>query len=585
MMNSTMTNMVDALDNVNYENKQYTENGHSAYGWSKDTRIKEKSIQEHIVQFYFQCVLDEKNVHLLQDKYIELFDKVLKLECDDLRNNYIGYLIRLALQTRDIEMGKGMCTMGYHMLEVIAHHVYDTNEIDRCFYFSMFQRILNESVEGDMPYGSWKDLKHFLQHLHLSKKFESEYRNHMIHDHIIHLYVDQMIKDRKAMSVGESITLCGKWLPRESSKAHRWLARSIARAYYNTVFCEVPEKMSVYSQHYRELCTKFNKYIDTTQIHMCRRTWDVIDFDHVTALTMHKFKNAFMNSKNINEEHRNICRDNLMNYVAAKIENGESMKAKVLFPHQLVNSVLYPTEALDETSQGIVNLQWKGLVESVKQNVDDGNNFLKNCIPCIDVSPSMYHRNTLPLLASIGMGLMAMECSTIKRAFTFSEIPQWITFDNMENMTFIEKVQQIRQSEWGGTTDIYAMFVHMLKICVSNNVSNEEVKNYSLFIFSDMQFNECVSYGGMKQSTLLESVYKLFGSQGYTNIPYIIFWNLRGTNNFPTISKSPGCTMLSGNSASLFKFFMNTTLDEIRGMTNWTLIKAILDNRRYTISS
>lgn len=584
-MNVETMNANDEIDNANYKNKQFTENGLSAYGWNKDNRIREKSIQEHIVQFYFQCVLDDKNVLLLQNKYDELFEKVLKLDDDSVLYTYIDYLIRLALQTRDIEMGKGMYNMAYHMFEVIVHHVYDTNSIDRNTYFKMFRRVLNESPDGDMPYGSWKDLKNFLQHMHVSKRYDSHYRNHIIHEHIMRLYVEQMIQDRKSMSVGNGISLCGKWLPRESSKVHRWLARSIARAYYNTVFCEVPEKMSIYSQHYRELCTKFNKYIDTTQIHMCRRTWDVIDFDHVTALTMHKFKNAFMNSKNINEEHRNICRDNLINYVAAKVENGESMKAKVLFPHQLVGSVLYPTEPLDDTSQGIINLQWKGLVESVKQNMTNGNNFLQNCIPCIDVSPSMYHQNTLPLLASIGMGLMAMECSTIKRAFTFSEIPKWINFHDIDNITFIEKVDQVRQSEWGGTTDIYAMFVKMLQFCVSNDVSNDDVANYSLFVFSDMQFDDCSMYGVSKESTLIESVQMLFRNQGYTNIPYIIFWNLRGTNNFPSISKVPGCTMLSGNSASLFKFFMNTTLEEVKKMNNWTLIKTILDNKRYTINS
>jgi hypothetical protein len=575
--------MQSIVDNANYKNKQFTENGLCAYGWSKDNRIREKSIQEHIVQFYFQCVLDNTNVQLLQNKYHELFEMVLKMNDDSVVCKYVDYLIRLAIQTRDIEMGKGMYNMAYHMFEVIVHHVYDTNVIDKNTYFKMFRRVLNESSDGDMPYGSWKDLKHFLQHLYVSKKYESNDRNHIIHEHITRLYLEQMIQDRKAMSVGDGISLCGKWLPRESSKVHRWLARSIARAYYNIVFSEVPEKMTIYSQHYRELCTKFNKYIDTTQIHMCRRTWDVIDFDHVTALTLHKFKNAFMNSRNINEEHRNICRDNLINYVADKVENGESMKAKVLYPHQLVGSVLYPSELLDETSQGIINLQWHGLVENVKQNMTCGNNFLQNCIPCIDVSPSMYHRNTLPLLASIGMGIMAMECSTIKRSFTFSEIPKWINFN--ENMTFVEKVAQVRESEWGNTTDIYVMFIKLLEFCVSNKVSNEEVGNYSLFVFSDMQFNDCCMYGATAESTLVESVNRLFYEQGYTNIPYIIFWNLRTTNNFPSISKIPGCTMLSGNSASLFKFFMNTTLEEVKNMTNWTLIKTILDNKRYTINN
>ena len=581
MTSATTMKMIDALDNVNYENKQITENGHFAYGWSKDTRICVKSVQESIVQLYFQCVLEkdpsQTSVKDLQTKYIQLFDKVNNLQDDENWETYIGYLIRLALQTRDIISGKGMCNMAYHMFEVIAYHVYEKDTISREFYMNMFKRILNEN-EGNHPLGSWKDLKHFLHHLMGSENLEFQDKHTMIQDHIVHLYVDQMVDDRKAMSVGESISLCGKWLPRESSKKHKWLARSVARSYYNHVFCELPEKSSIYSQHYREICSKFNKYLDTTQIQMCRRTWENIDFDKVTALTLHKFKDAFLNKKNINEEHRNICRDNLLNYVAEKTERGESLKAKVMFPHQLVSSILHTSAALDDTSRDIVNLQWKGLLESVNQK---GTGFLEKCIPCIDVSPSMYHMNPLPLHAAIGMGLMAMECSMIHRAFTFSETPEWIVFDDMK-IPFHEKVQKIAKSEWGGTTDIYSMFQMMLKVCVSNKVSNEDVGSYSLFIFSDMQFNAC--YHG-DENSLMENIHKMYAVEGYTNIPYIIFWNLRSTNNFPTISKTPGCTKLSGNSASLFKFFMNTSIDEIKTMTNWTLIKSILDNKRYSIKS
>ena len=56
----------------------------------------------------------------------------------------------------------------------------------------------------------------------------------------------------------------------------------------------------------------------------------------------------------------------------------------------------------------------------------------------------------------------------------------------------------------------------------------------------------------------------VFKRYNYNNIPYLIFWNLRKTNNFPTINKTPYSTKLSGNSASLFKFFINTDLESIK---------------------
>ena len=142
----------------------------------------------------------------------------------------------------------------------------------------------------------------------------------------------------------------------------------------------------------------------------------------------------------------------------------------------------------------------------------------------------------------------------------------------------------MKDESWGGTADIYRMFNMMLDNCIKNDVPNEELENSLLFIFSDMQFNQCDSTNNVENKMeLVERLEKLFGGHGYTNIPYIIFWNLTTTGNFPTIEKTPGATMLSGNSASLFKFFMNTTLDKVKKMTNWTLIKEILDNDRYNI--
>ena len=53
--------MISALDHINQVTK--TENGNSAYSWSND-------IEESIVQYYFQCVLDNNmNYREMQEKY------------------------------------------------------------------------------------------------------------------------------------------------------------------------------------------------------------------------------------------------------------------------------------------------------------------------------------------------------------------------------------------------------------------------------------------------------------------------------------------------------------------------------------
>ena len=575
---------VDGMDNINKKNKQFTEteNGHEAYSWNNDYKISVKSVKEKFVQLYFQCVLNKKPVVndniVLQNKFEELINSILSLKTEKKQKKYLDYVSRFIMQNRDIVNGKGLYEVTFYFLEVYAYYTFEYCVFDENYYFSMMTKIVSE-INNQHSLGSWKDLKMYLHFLINSKTFSFNNKHELICQHIEKIYIPEMVQDRKNMSIGENISLCGKWLPRESTKKYKWLARLIAKLYYQHVYQTSNVTSSVASYEYRRLCSSLNKYLDTTQIHMCNRTWDVINFDHVTSLTLHKSKDAFLNRSKINEEHRNICRDNLLNYISAKIAKNESLKGKVMFPSDLVKQVLYTSIDMGETNNNIINLQWKGLVESVKNN---NKNFLHYCIPCIDVSPSMYHYDNTPLLSSIGMGLMATECSTIGRAFTFAEVPHWITFD--ENETFVSKVNKVRNESWGGTTDIYRMFNMMIDNCIENDVSNEELEKYSLFIFSDMQFNECDSANNAENKMeLVERLKKLFGGRGYTNIPYIIFWNLTTTGNFPTIEKTPGATMLSGNSASLFKFFMNTTLDKVKKMTNWTLIKEILDNDRYII--
>ena len=571
-----MSSLIDVMDNVNCVKKQYTEteNGNIAYKW--DNSLGNKSIEEKIVQFYFQCVLGNKmNFEVMQQKYETLLFNTKNTP-------YFDYVIKLALHNRDIDEGKGIATLSYYMLQSIYYCFYTMN--DETYiqsYYNIIKKWLEEFEDDDkthMPYGSWKDLKKYLNILFHSNHpmYNFVNKEEIIKEHVDRLYVKYMVRDRKNMGINQPISLLGKWLPRESSKENKWLSYLIAERYYCHVYGFMNVKKSSMMKVYRKLCTNFNKYLDTTQVHMCHRTWDKIDFEHVTSLTMYKSKNAFLNTKEIKERHREICKQNLEKHIETKLVENKSMKGKTLFPHNLVKEILYPKEEMTQNNIDIINLQWKGLLEHVKKGNND--NFLNNCISCIDVSPSMYSSDILPLVSSIGMGMMAMECSNVKRAFTFSEIPEWYIMD--ENATFYEQVNEIANMSWGGTTNIFAMFEKLLHVCLENNVSNEEIGKYSLFIFSDMQFNECCR---ANEYNIVDSVKKMYKRHNYNNIPYLIFWNLRKTNNFPTINKTPHSTKLSGNSASLFKFFINTDLESIKKMTNWTLIKEMLSNRRYNI--
>lgn len=562
------TTMINALDNAFIPiNKCETENGNTAYCWTNPST----HIEESMVQLYFQSVLkSDKNYEQLAHRFTSLIS-------NNLEDDYYKYLLKLVLHTRDICEGKGMYQLTYVFLGEIVKYIQSSKAPHHIsmkdFYIIIDHMVNNFELDGvkHQAYGSWKDMKYLLTYFR-----DNRIGDNTFYDTIVRkVIVPQMIKDRYIMeNTAGPISLCGKWLPRESSNKFGWLGKKIAVLYYKETVCKI-NKTSVILKHYRELISALNKHLDTTQVHIAGKKWDQIMFDRVTAQTMVKSKKAFLNTKNIDEEHRHICKKNLEKYVHEKMEKGEVMKGQNILPHQLVRDVLCNLDNKDLVQRDIIELQWKGMMEQLLKN---DNNFMKHCIPCIDVSPSMYTAGPDTLLSAIGMGIACTEVSDIKRAFTFSEKPQYISIT--QDSTFVEKVDIVKQAQWGTTTNIFAMFEHLAKACNENNVTNQEISKYSLIIFSDMQFNECCR---TPDNDLFSSIKLLFQVYGYTKIPFLIFWNLRSTNNFPTIHNTPNCLKLSGNSVSLLKMFMDIDLDTIKKMNNWGLLKMVLDKERYNI--
>jgi len=546
-----------------------TENGSAAYNWVCNNSVQ-SSMVENLVQFYFQCIIGNKNdYNILCQKYDDLF-------CQSMKNNNFKYVIKLCLQTRDIQDGKGLYEITYSMLETIVYHVYEKECLSKKVLFKILKNMVRERSGKPRPYGSWKDMKYFLCNFldpfNTKFKYTKTPRHEIAKELIRKTYVVQMIKDRKNMSVSKSISLCGKWLPRESSKKFGHIGKLIAKQYHDIVFRTRASDLEKFKT-YRELIVKFNKYLDTTQIHMNSGEWGLINFNKVTSLTLLKSKRAFLNHKNIDSDDRYICKENLTRYLNHKLETGGYLQVgNEIMPHRLVKSVIMNP---DSEEIKILNMQWNGIVEHLMKNK---NHFMKYCIPCIDVSPSMCCEDAVPLHCAIGMGLLCADVSHYNKAFTFSSHPTWFEFDG--SSTFVEKVRQIRNGEWGNSTNIYALFMKVLESCQQANVSNDLLKDHSLIIFSDMQFDAC-------EDSLNNDVFKHIKSEyrnrGYDDIPFLIFWNLRKTDNFPSIETTPNMLKLSGNSASLLSILMNVELEELRTLSNWNLIQKILDNPRYNI--
>jgi ABC-type amino acid transport substrate-binding protein len=65
--------------------------------------------------------------------------------------------------------------------------------------------------------------------------------------------------------------------------------------------------------------------------------------------------------------------------------------------------------------------------------------------------------------------------------------------------------------------------------------------------------------------------------------PFILFWNLRSTGGFPSMSTEPGAAMISGFSPALLNDFCNKGMDAFLSLTPWSQLVSSLSKDRYQI--
>jgi hypothetical protein len=125
----------------------------------------------------------------------------------------------------------------------------------------------------------------------------------------------------------------------------------------------------------------------------------------------------------------------------------------------------------------------------------------------------------------------------------------------------------------------------ILDAIISQKLKPEDVEDMVLVIFSDMQMDQA----DKKSMCLMESIEKQYADTGLRiwgkpfKTPHILFWNLRSTSGFPTLSNQKNCSMMSGFSPSLLNVFCEEGLSALQSCTPWSLLVKSLNNERYDI--
>lgn len=565
-----MAKFISALDSVSTP-FQIGENGTQEYGWSNN-------IRERIVQINFQLIRKtittnsiNKSSHELEKTFDnnELFSNIertlMDLQCTPLpREEYVEYMsifYRMIGFTRDIIDGKGEYALSYKLLDIWSKI---NPELAN---FALRQFVL--SPTDGHPYGSWKDIKYL--------------RDYCESDNLLQYGSQLLIEQLRKDSVSDTPSLAAKWVPRENSK-HGKLFNELATEYFVeyivTSKTDNSRRKAIIKakMDFRKLISSLNKKLDTVQIKQCANKWAEIDPANQTSITMHKQKYAFLNMykngiQRSELEDRITCAENFSEYIRKAAAGEVSVKGKRIGLNDFVKEALSLQFKKNSDEAKLLNAQW------IDNSTQTGK--LGKMVAMVDVSASMYGE---PMNAAIALGIRVAENSLLgKRVLTFSASPTWINLDSTNN--FIDMVETISKANAGMNTNFEAALKLILDAIISQKLAPEDVEDMVLAIFSDMQVDQADS----SSKHLMASIEKKYADAGRRlwnkpfKTPHILFWNLRSTSGFPTLSTQKNCSMMSGFSPALLNTFCEEGLDSLHSCTPWSLMIKNLDNDRYNI--
>lgn len=558
-----MSALISALDN--YTPSQIGENGSTEYTWSNN-------IRERILQLSFQLtrVRDENTINKLAeqtDKIIKELNGSYKASILS-REEYLEYMsimYRMIGHTRDIIDGKGEYSLSYMLLGVWHKHHPELAK----FAFRLFVLPPDGASNDFHPYGSWKDVKSFYKRNKSSPLVQ---------------YGSQLLLNQlKEDSLSDNPSLAAKWVPREKSQFSELFTQLAIDYFYEYLASaktdKAREKAIIKAKmDFRKLISSLNKKLDTVQIKQCGLSWSQIDPSKQTSITMHKQKKAFLNLKKNGDQRceladRIVCANKFKEFAQKAVKGEVEVKGKRVglndFTKEALELLGQRRNKSDEAA--ILNAQW---LDNSKQT-----GALGKMIAMVDVSGSMLGD---PMNAAIALGIRVAEKSMLgKRVMTFSATPAWVNLTGQDN--FVDMVDVVRRADWGMNTNFAAALKMILDAIVTQKLTPEDVEDMVLAIFSDMQMDQAdrnsTSLMASIESQYAEAGMRLWGKP--FKAPHILFWNLRSTSGFPTLSTQKNASMMSGFSPALLNLFCEEGLSALQSCTPWSLFIKSLTNERY----
>ena len=331
-----------------------------------------------------------------------------------------------------------------------------------------------------------------------------------------------------------------KWLKSEnaSSTETKKLAKKTREAFNMT------------AREYRKLLSYGREKTKVLECLMSANEWDKIDFSKIPSKAGLIYRNAFAR------------RDILAKKYEAFAKNKDTkVNADALYPHDVAHrafAMRYNTN-LEDPTRLMLQKYWDNLKDFYNGRKENG-------IAVVDVSGSM---TGTPMEAAVSMGAYIADKAHgpfANHFITFSARPELVRFEGVD---IVDKLNRCVQANWGMNTNLQAVFDMLLDTAMKKGVKAEDMPD-KLFIFSDMEFDECVTFDTPKTTRRsiwddrddcrivrdenevnsdLELIAKQWAAAGY-KLPKVIFWNLNARQNrIPAIGE--GFSYISGFSPSM----------------------------------
>lgn len=267
-------------------------------------------------------------------------------------------------------------------------------------------------------------------------------------------------------------------------------------------------------------------------------------------------------------------RDRFFKYLEKVAGSHTTISGATLLPHTLVYKALrgttlnlnkYQSARIPDEAQlafqaernlmeaKVVDSQWETLVRSILEEGGTQRK-LSRCISVCDVSGSMTCslNETAPIYPALALSLLLSRITEApfgNNIITFSNEPSLVEFDPRDGL--VNNCSKLQRISWDMNTDLNKVFELILKMARDGKVPPESMEGFTIFVFSDMQFDEATC----RNKTNHHSIKQMYQEAGYP-MPHICYWNLSGYPSKPVESTEENTSLMSGFSGTMMKIFL-----------------------------